>query len=424
MQGRFVGRSKGQKAMMHRRLVCQSYLVLVPLVLYLVLMYRMLETACRDSNEALQHKHVLFLPSEGNSREIVQLKFNNDSNNVDELINGIKKLENEKQKMEYKLRFIKSKPILPKSELYIKKDSDIHIDGSNEGLSSSRYMFNCTNIHIIDLQTQIGHGVSKQTFKGTFREMPVAVKMVTQDPKVVKTCIGAINSSDAKRIEERANCFVHPTMRIMKEILLSEQLSHPGFVKLLGYCVRSEKSDSSDLLKRGVVSVFEIGKKIRNLRLTPWQERIRHSINLADFLRYLENSPLGSLVVRDFKKSHFLMVGKRIKMIDLDDVDNIEPTCYDYLADHHQDYVKTAKTSCDFGLPCNQGLCIGFNAKHNLKHMNTIFFKPLLYQKRFPKSISEDIDALNADIDSNLITASDIIRCLNDILEKGLNVSA
>ena len=411
--------------MMHRRLVYRSYLLLVPLVLYLVLMYRLLETACRDSNEALKHKHVLFLPSEGNSRKIMQLKFNNNSDNVDDLIHEVRKLENEKEKMENMLRFYMSTPIPPKSGFDITKESDIHIDGSNEGLSFPRHRFNCSNIHIINLQSKIGHGVSKQTFKGSFRGMPIAVKMVTRHQKEVKTCIDAINSSDAKRTEERAKCFVHPTMKIMKEILLLEQLNHPGFVKLLGYCVRSEESDTSDLSERGIVSVFELGQKLMlgNLQLTTWQERIRHSINLADFLHYLEHSPLGSLVVRDFKEDHFLMVGKRIKMIDLDDVDDIEPSCDDYLAYHHHIEVKKSKTSCDFGLPCNQGLCIGFNAKHNLKLMNIIFFKRLLYPNMFPKSICDEIGALNADIDSNIITASDIKRRLNHLLKKGLDVS-
>ena len=55
--------------------------------------------------------------------------------------------------------------------------------------------------------------------------------------------------------------------------------------------------------------------------------------------------------------------------------------------------------------------------------MNTIFFKRLLYPNMFPKSICDEIGALNADIDSNIITASDFIRHLNGLLEKGLDVS-
>ena len=175
----FVNKIKSQKTVMHRRLIYRSYLLLVPLVLYLVLVYRMLETACRDSYESLKHKHVLFLPSEGNSRKIMQLKFNNDSDNVDDLIHEVRRLENEKKKMENMLRFYMSTPLPPKSGFDITKECDIHIDRSNEVLSFPRHMFNCSNIHIINLQSKIGHGVSKQTFKGSFCGMPIAVKMVT-----------------------------------------------------------------------------------------------------------------------------------------------------------------------------------------------------------------------------------------------------
>lgn len=48
---------------------------------------------------------------------------------------------------------------------------------------------------------------------------------------------------------------------------------------------------------------------------------------MADLLRYLENSPLGSLVVPDFKEGHLVMVSDSLKLIDLDDVNNLEPEC-------------------------------------------------------------------------------------------------
>ena len=360
---------------MHGRLVYKSYLVLVSFALYLVLMYRMLETACQGTSEVVKHKNVLFLPLEGNSRKIMQFKFNNDTNNVDYLIREIKKLEKEKGNIENILKYFRTTPtnyLIPLKTNHAKtKGPDILFHLSNVGLSFPRHGFNSSNTHMINLQAKIGHGVSKQTLKGTFRGMPVAVKMVTRHQKEVKTCVYAINGSEAKRVEQQAKCFAHPTMKLMKEILMLEQLNHPGFVKLLGYCVRTEESDTSDLSERGVVRVFELGQKLMlgNLQLTTWQEWIRHSINLADLLNYLEHSPLGSLIIRDFKEGHFLMVGKRIKMIDLDDVDNLEPSCDNYLADKR--YVNTSKKSCEFGLPCNQGLCFGFNAKHNLKNMNT-----------------------------------------------------
>ncbi|KAH3807248.1 hypothetical protein DPMN_135583 [Dreissena polymorpha] len=41
-----------------------------------------------------------------------------------------------------------------------------------------------------------------------------------------------------------------------------EQLSHPGFIKLFGYCARNEESDTMDLSERGVIRVYELGTRI------------------------------------------------------------------------------------------------------------------------------------------------------------------
>lgn len=348
----------------------------------------------------------------------MQLRYSNDTNNLEDLMREIKKLENQRQNIEDVLRHIRTKFMNDEivSRNVISEPAD---EGFKNSETRSRgLIINCTNIHMINLQLKIGHGVSKQTFRGNFRGMPVAVKMVTRHQSEVKNCINAINSTGPKKTDERAKCFVHPTMKLMKEILFLEQLNHPGFVKLLGYCVRSEESETSDITERGVVSVFELGQKLMlgNLQLATWQERMRHSIDLADFLNYLEYSPLGSLRIRDFKEGHFLMVEDKIKMIDLDDVDNLEPNCDSYLID----YDKTSKNKCEFELPCTQGLCIGFNAKQNLKFMNKIFFKRLLYPTMFPKSVCEEIGALNADIDSSVITAFDISQRLKVLLRKGL----
>lgn len=48
---------------------------------------------------------------------------------------------------------------------------------------------------------------------------------------------------------------------------------------------------------------------------------------MADLLTYLHNSPLGSLVVADLKEGHLVMINDSLKLIDLDDVNNVEPSC-------------------------------------------------------------------------------------------------
>ena len=408
---------------MHTRVIYKSYVLLVPFGLYLVLMYRMLDSTCQESRDVLTNKNILYLPTETRSRKIMELRFQNDTEYLERLIEEIKHLEYQKKSVEAAQNdgvFMKEG-----ANKHIEKEAGqgIHLLVQNRiktNMKLRNHMFNCTNIHMIELESKIGHGVSKQTFKGNYHGVPVAVKMVTRHQKDVRTCINAINFSDPNSAEQRSRCFVFPTMKLMKEILLLEQLDHPGFVPLLGYCVRSEESDTSDLSERGVVSVFELGKRfpLGSLQIMPWQERIGHAIALAEFLYFLETSPLGSLRVRDFKDSHFLMVKSRLAMIDLDDVDNLEPSCDRYI--NNNSNIQTAKPDCEFNLPCTKGMCIGFNAKQNMKFMNKIFFSRLLYPKKFPESIIDEVGFLSSDIDSYTTTASDILERLKHLLEKAL----
>ncbi|KAH9512776.1 hypothetical protein Btru_038170, partial [Bulinus truncatus] len=253
--------------------------------------------------------------------------------------------------------------------------------------------YNCSSISSMRIRSKIGHGVSKQAFLADYHGLHVAIKMVTRHIHELKTCLeqlrqqklaqeilsryeghfdragpGWEDERSAPRLKnspeddsnsnfsdkskggrserhfragslplptvsitsfERQKCYTFPTARLMKEILLSQQLSHHNLVKLLGYCVRSEESESTDISEHGVVSVFELGSHfvLDNLQILPWPTRLRHALEMADLLNYLEHSPLGSLIVPDFKEGHLLMVNDSLKLIDLDDVNNLEPEC-------------------------------------------------------------------------------------------------
>ncbi len=155
---------------------------------------------------------------------------------------------------------------------------------------------------------------------------------------------------------------------------------------------------------------------------------------------YLQHSPLGSLRVSDFKQIHFLLKNGRIKLTDLDDVTSLEPGCEmqrdppgDVRTSHDLDIkgdlslrrdLKSERTEeqkqnknvqsfpdltgqttdeswdpqganmaipgvkesslsspkgCGYNLKCLGGICQGFNALHNLAHMNKHYFRTLLY---------------------------------------------
>ncbi|GFS26341.1 protein kinase domain-containing protein, cytoplasmic [Elysia marginata] len=62
---------------------------------------------------------------------------------------------------------------------------------------------------------------------------------------------------------------------------------------------------------------------------------------MASLLNYLEFSPLGSLVVPDFKEGHLIIANDSLKLIDLDDVNNLEPEC---------GLKRTSDDKCPYGL--------------------------------------------------------------------------
>ena len=401
-------------------------------------MYRVLDGTCLETETIdIKTRTSDFLPSDLPSRKIMQLTRNDNSSLILELAQEYDNLERQRK---YVLQTM-NKLIEENAENL--KDSnnagefqqlfDNNFDVAKsyvitqhqspyDGIIRPKYIINCTNIHQVRLHKKIGHGVSKQTFASEFNGVPVAVKMVTRHQGEVKTCIEQINVNHPKKEQMRSRCFVFSTMKLMKEILLLEQLNHPGFAQLLGYCIRNEESDTTDLRERGVVSVFELGERflLHDIHMLSWQERVIHAMELADFLHYLEYSPLGSLRVRDFKEEHFLLVNNSLKMIDLDDVDNLEPSCNTYVnIETQSSNLKQGRSSgCEFSLPCQRGLCVGFNAKQNMKFMNKLYFKRLLYPTVFPRDISGEVGNLLGELDSDMLTANLFYKRLQSLLEQ------
>ncbi|XP_060587463.1 extracellular tyrosine-protein kinase PKDCC-like isoform X2 [Ruditapes philippinarum] len=416
-----------------------KYYIVFPLIIYACLMYRMLENTCGKKKMAFDETSYKSY-NDPTSRKIMQL-YGNGTEKLFEIVQDYRYIEQKKKEVFQSLKQFISRAdfdisrenslneilslINRKDQSNIRKTrSTVNNEDTSYYIKRPIYMINCSNIHEIKLKNKIGHGVSKQTFEGEFNGIPVAVKMVTRHQSEVKACVNKINEGHEKKEELRSRCFVFPTMKLMKEILLLEQISHPGFAKLLGYCVRNEDSETTDLTERGIASVFELGERVMvyNLQTLTWQNRLRLGQELADFLNYLEYSPLGSLRIRDFKEEHFLLYNNSLKMIDLDDVDNLEPVCSIYVsADTQAELAKSGKSNgCGFNLTCQRGLCAGFNAKQNMKFMNQLFFKKLLYPTIFPKLISQEMGFLLADIDSYRVTGAGIAQKLlklRDILQ-------
>ena len=248
-----------------------------------------------------------------------------------------------------------------------------------------RYRYTCANIPEILVKRKLGQGVTKQVYLGLHNSRKVAIKMVTRNVIDVMSCIKRLRreTADISSLPgEKHKCYTLPNMKLMKEILLLNQLHHPNLLKLLGYCVRSEETDSTSLQEHGIVAVYEYGLRfyVSNLREWPWQLRLRTAIELADLLEYLQTSPLGSLRISDFKDAHFLLKDGKIKLTDLDDVTSLEPNCQPNPGpDVDLKGVRSAARVCGYDLKCIGGICPGFNAMKNLDNFNRLFFSSLLF---------------------------------------------
>lgn len=283
----------------------------------------------------------------------------------------------------------------------------------------TKYLFNCTNIQHITIIESISYGTSKEAFLGEYMGNRVAVKMVTARLADIKDCVAGLpklghNDSDYYR----ARCYGFPNMKLMREILLLQELSHPNLVRLLGFCIRGDRKNpgghtgpeyDTGLTGRGVVAVYEYGEILHRdmLRYAPWTERLDHAVELASLLCYLAASPLGSLILHDFKPMHFLLVNKSIKVIDLDDVGSTEEEC--------GNATDSRSELCDYGSACVNGYCVGNGAKHMLSKMNNVFFQILLLPVNSPERVVTKFRTLNERLHNLSINASELLQELTSI---------
>ena len=248
--------------------------------------------------------------------------------------------------------------------------SETYIRGATEGLH--KLHFGCHNLGDISIKRKIGQGVTKTVYLGIYNQKKMAVKMVTRNVIDVMSCLKTLRRDPLGDIVDRHKCYTLPNMKLMKEVLLLQQLHHPNLLKLTGYCVRSEETDSTSLQDHGIVATYEYGLQfyMSSLKEWPWRLRLRTAIELAELLDYFANSPLGSLSISDFKDTHFLLVNGRVKLIDLDDVTSLEPTCKPS---------RGTSEICGYNTQCVGGICVGYNARRNMDNFSKMFFSNLLF---------------------------------------------
>lgn len=292
------------------------------------------------------------------------------------------------------------------------------------------FEFDCTNIASIAINHNnvIGKGVSKRTFFGKHNSKSVAVKMVTPEVQDVKDCIKRLNTEhkwNSSYRDKYHQCYAFPNMKLMKEILLLVQLNHPNLVKLLGYCVRSEETESLLLSDHGIIAAYEYALPVLSYQIKSWSygTKLRSALELADLLTYLEHSPLGSLILADLKRSHLLLRSPHsIVITDLDDVNSIEPTCLPQ--DSGSNFTAHRHPVCPFGIPCRNNSCHGYNAKHNLSKLFSLVLSKLLFcepvneDNGLPRDIKLGLVKLCNQLKNNQLTAMVLKDKLTELVSR------
>lgn len=281
---------------------------------------------------------------------------------------------------------------------------------------SVKNTFTCENIQGIKLGREVAKGFS-QILSGIYYNISVMVKISSKEVYFVHQCKQDLNGTGTFLLKKA--CKLYPSMMLLMDILINDQMQQASVVRMLGYCVRGGSFDSKYLKNNGVFAVFESWDTldVNFLKQQAWPDRIKYAIDISILLNNFERSPLGSLAIVHFNEDKFVLVNNFIKFSEVGDVSNIEPSCIDnFIQDQGTSNRSIDHTSqCEFGLQCVAGVCKGHNAKKNLYETNNSFFRGLLESSSFPLRIRPMLSELQIDLDNLVINSHDLVGKLQTL---------
>lgn len=84
------------------------------------------------------------------------------------------------------------------------------------------------HIEDINIEGKIGSGYTKTVHKGFYKGTEIAVKSVQLDNEDIKHC--AVHKSNRSADE----CFIYAKYKLVKEIIMLQQLQHTNIIKVSG----------------------------------------------------------------------------------------------------------------------------------------------------------------------------------------------
>lgn len=260
----------------------------------------------------------------------------------------------------------------------------------------------CRNIDSLRISSSFRAGKKKFIDRAFVPDKGVEVIMKSQanDLDIKVKCLQSVYDND--------KCSTMGNYLLLREILWFSILKHDGIAGLLGYCIRGDNIDNM-IRKKGVIILTEPGVPVMpsTFSIMKFKERLMYAKQLSELLHYLENHPLGSLALTNTYNSDFVIVNKRLKLVDLDDVMFEEKTCR-FNSDCKIPGASQVKVTCS-----TSGRCENRNAKINLKKMGPIMFEQML--NNAPTAYTSEVNKIRHGIISLQLSNDEVLQALTDL---------
>ncbi|XP_042866617.1 extracellular tyrosine-protein kinase PKDCC-like isoform X2 [Penaeus japonicus] len=258
--------------------------------------------------------------------------------------------------------------------------------GSSRGQDwdpNSGRLLTCKEIYTIRNLTVIGSGWTKTVYRGLYGNSWLALKTVHSSGHDMASCQ-----------EETSICYHRCASKIIKETALLRELRHPNVLKVLGECLPSEDYSPGPPAVGVVAVITELGHPVDMIEILQmdFESRLKIAYDVVSILQHLAHSPLGSLLMKDFRRQQFVIVGDTLKLSDVDDIVLGDPKC---ISD--KDCILEAKS-----VPCDAGTCKGYNSLSNAIQAGQHFMR-LLIPYGSPKALENtSSDIVNRLLSGNL----------------------
>lgn len=262
-------------------------------------------------------------------------------------------------------------------------------------------IYSCRHTDIIKVGRTIGQGHTKVVQEGTLLGRKVAVKSAGMQVKSVKDCL------EKGIYHKKEDCLILAMYKVLKEAMILRQVRHPHIVNLIGLCARSENG-SPNIKERGITLVVELGTPVHLHELVEdtWAKRVKYCMEIGRLLQFLEDSPMGSTAISDFRDEQFVLVDGSLKLSDVDDLSSTEPDC-----DENMQCLVNGKSA----VKCSSNMkCGGLNASLNLYHAYEVFIGPLL-SRDVPPSLDTAAKRLLKSLQKGELDAEGLVYRLKNL---------